>query len=84
VGGFEYERDRAAEFAAAGSIRKAQLLAMFDEMVAKVMQTFGSLDKSRLNEPSTEPAYYHLEHYTGIRLYAQDIKANDLIREIAG
>lgn len=58
VGGLSYERDRPAEFAAAGSITKPQLLAMFDEMVAQAIQTFDALDAARLNEPSTEPAYY--------------------------
>jgi uncharacterized damage-inducible protein DinB len=58
VGGFSYERDRPAEFAAAGSLTKAQLLTMFDEMVMTARLTFDSLDAARLNEPSTEPAYY--------------------------
>src|ERR1700687_401127 len=58
VGGFPYERDRVAEFNTAGSIRKAQLLDMFDEMVAQATLTFAALDGSRLTEPSTEPAYY--------------------------
>jgi hypothetical protein len=60
VGGLEYERDRAAEFAAEGSIPKQRLLAMFDEMVEKAEQTFAALNPSRLSEPSTEPAYYSI------------------------
>ena len=31
---------------------------MFDEMVMTARLTFDSLDAARLNEPSTEPAYY--------------------------
>ena len=58
VGGHEYQRDRPAEFADSGSVTKAQLLSLFDEMVGKAVQTFDELDASRLNEPSTEPAYY--------------------------
>ena len=60
VGGLEYERDRAAEFAEAGSMPKHQLLAMFDEMVGKAVQTFDALDASCLHEPSTERAYYSI------------------------
>jgi hypothetical protein len=71
VGGIEYERDRAAEFAEAGSITKSQLLAMFDEMVAKTVQTFDALDTSRLPEPSTEPSYYSIvfEDLFGIAIH---------------
>lgn len=60
VGGLEYERDRSAEFAAAGSVPKQQLLAMFDDMVLKASQTFDALDPSRLSAASTEPAYYSI------------------------
>ena len=81
VGGLKYERDRAAEFAETGSITKAQLLAMFDEMVEKTVQTFDTIDSLRLSEPSTEPAYYsvifedlfgvaiHLATHTGQIIY---------------
>lgn len=58
VGGFSYERDRPAEFAAAGSLTKTELLRLFDELVAEVTQTFAALEASRLAEPSTEPTYY--------------------------
>src|SRR4051794_26041832 len=40
VGGFEYDRDRAAEFAERRHIPKDELLAIFDDMVAKADQTF--------------------------------------------
>jgi hypothetical protein len=60
VGGHEYKRDRPAEFAAADSVSKAQLLGLFDEMVGNVVQTFDELEASRLSEPATEPAYYSI------------------------
>src|SRR6059058_6408078 len=40
IGGFEYHRDRAAEFAERRHIPKDELLAAFDEMVSKGEQTF--------------------------------------------
>ena len=60
VGGLEFERDRAAEFAEAGSISKRELLATFDEMVEHAVQTFDALDTSSLNKPSSERAYYSI------------------------
>jgi uncharacterized damage-inducible protein DinB len=60
VGGMKYERDRPAEFAAGAKVSKQQLLATFDEMVAKAAQTFDALSPSRLSEPSTEPDYYSI------------------------
>lgn len=71
VGNFEYERDRADEFAENSSVTKAQLLAMFDEMVEKAEQTFDAIDPSRLSEPSTEPAYYSVvfEDLFGIAIH---------------
>ena len=71
VGGHEYERDRPAEFAVPASVSKAQLLALIDEMVEKVAQTFDELDASRLSDPATEPAYYStiFEDLFGVALH---------------
>jgi Protein of unknown function (DUF1572) len=71
VGGFDYERDRPAEFAASGSVTKAQLLALFDEMVDKATATFAALEPARLNQPSTEPAYHSIvfEDLFGIAIH---------------
>jgi len=71
IGGFEYKRDRPAEFSEQGPISKQQLLALFDEMVEKADQTFANLDNSRLSAPSTEPAYYSilLEDLLGIAFH---------------
>jgi uncharacterized damage-inducible protein DinB len=94
VGGLEYERDRAAEFAAAGSVTKDQLLALFDGMVAKAEQTFDALEASRLNEPSAEPAYYstifedlfgiaiHLATHTGQIVYVTKMLKEGSINEL--
>ncbi|MEK6335388.1 MAG: DUF1572 family protein [Acidobacteriota bacterium] len=69
VGGFEYERDRPAEFADSGSVKKQQLLALFDEMVEKATQTFDGLNASRLGH--AEPAYYSIvfEDLLGVAIH---------------
>lgn len=54
-GGFEYERDRAKEFAERTNIPKAEVLAAFDEMVAHADKTFDSFTIERLSDPSPEP-----------------------------
>ena len=71
VGGMKYERDRPAEFAAKGTLSKDELLAKFDEMVDEATKTFGGLDASRLDKPSTEPAYYSIvfEDLFGIAIH---------------
>src|SRR5947209_4715856 len=53
VGGFEYERDRDAEFSARQPISKQRLLEIFDDAIRQVSQTFDALDVHRLTEPST-------------------------------
>jgi hypothetical protein len=58
IGGFEYERNRPAEFLERGPISKQQLLEIFDETIEKAAQTFESLKTSDLMKASTEPAYY--------------------------
>jgi len=55
VGGIPYDRDRDAEFAERRHIPKAELLAIFDDMVTKAEQTFAGLTLERLNDPSPEP-----------------------------
>jgi Protein of unknown function (DUF1572) len=94
VGGLEYERDRAAEFAAGGSIPKQQLLATLDEMVEKANETFAALNASRLGEPSTEPAYYsiifedlfgvavHLATHTGQIVYVTKMLKEGSLKEL--
>ncbi len=60
IGGFEYDRDRAAEFAERRHIPKEELLAIFDDMVTKAEQTFDALTIERLGDPSPEPKMYTL------------------------
>ena len=60
VGGFAYERDRPAEFAERRQIPRDELLAVFDDMVAKAEQTFDALTPERLGDPSPEPKMYTL------------------------
>ena len=60
IGGIEYSRDREAEFAERRNIPKAELMAMFDEMVARAEQTFSGLTPERLDAPSPEPKMYSI------------------------
>ena len=71
IGGFDYERDRAAEFVERGTISKQQLLAMFDETIKKAAQTFDTLNASQLMKASTEPAYYDfvVEDLIGVSIH---------------
>ena len=55
IGGMDFTRDRAAEFAERRRIPKAELRAAFDEMVARAAITFGTVDVARLSAPATEP-----------------------------
>ncbi len=55
VGGLDYSRDRDAEFAARGPMPKQQLMAIFDDMVAKADQTLTNVTSERLAGPSSDP-----------------------------
>ena len=55
IGGMEYARDREAEFAERRTIPKSELMAMFDEMVARAEGTFAGLTPEALGGPSPEP-----------------------------
>lgn len=77
IGGVEYTRDRPAEFAERRNIPRAELLEMFNDMVAKAEKTFEGIDVARLSSPSPEPKMYtllvedvfnicvHLSNHTG-------------------
>lgn len=94
VGGFEYERDRPAEFAAGSTLSKQELLEQFDEMIAKAVQTFDALDPTCLGESSTEPAYYsivfedlfgvaiHLATHTGQIVYVTKMLKAGSVRDL--
>ena len=58
IGGIAYERDRAAEFAERRPIPKAEVMATFDDMVARAERTFAALTTARLGDPSPEPTMH--------------------------
>ena len=58
IGGFDYDRDRDAEFAARGTMTKPQLLARFDDMVNRAVKTFDGITTDRLMGPSADPERY--------------------------
>lgn len=60
VGGIDYARDRAAEFAERRSIPRDELMAMFEEMVARAERTFEGLTPESLEAPSPEPKMYSI------------------------
>ncbi|MGZ5442835.1 MAG: DUF1572 family protein [Thermoanaerobaculia bacterium] len=60
IGGIEYARDRAAEFAERRAIPKKELLAMLDDMVARAERTFEGLTPERLGDPSPEPKMHSI------------------------
>ncbi len=55
IGGFDYKRDRDAEFAERGPIPKEKLLKIFDNMVTKAEETLSKLSADRLAGPSSDP-----------------------------
>lgn len=58
LGGFEYQRDRAAEFSNRGPIPKQELLALFDETVRQARATLDALEPGVLLNATEEPGYY--------------------------
>ena len=60
LGGLDYTRDRAAEFAERRHLPKAELLAHFDEMVANAERTFDRLTPDSLAAPSPEPTMHSI------------------------
>lgn len=58
LGNIPYDRDRAAEFAERRPVPKTELLALFDDMVAKAERTFEGLTPDSLAAPSPEPTMH--------------------------
>jgi hypothetical protein len=58
IGGFEYARQRDAEFAGRASASKKELRAIFDDAIEKCEATFDALAPTRLGADSTNPDYY--------------------------
>lgn len=60
IGGIDYNRNREAEFAERRAIPKAELMALFDDMVARAERTFDGLTPERFSDPSPEPKMHHI------------------------
>ena len=58
IGAIPYKRDRDGEFAARGPMPKAELLRIFNDMVAKAEKTFAKIKHADLSGPSKEPERY--------------------------
>jgi hypothetical protein len=58
LGGLAYERDRATEFAERRMLPKAEVLALFEEMVANAERTFDAMTPDTLASPSPEPTMH--------------------------
>jgi hypothetical protein len=94
IGGIEYTRDRAAEFAERRRIPKQELLALFDDMVSRAERTFEELTPGRLTDPSPEPkmhaivlqdvlnVYGHLANHVGQIVWIAKMLHGDAIDEI--
>jgi hypothetical protein len=91
IGGFDYTRDRAAEFAARGPIPRDELLTIFETMIEQATRTLESFDTARFLNSTEEPDYYphlfdqicgivtHLALHTGQIIYvAKMLKAGSL------
>jgi uncharacterized damage-inducible protein DinB len=57
VGGIEYERNRAQEFAERGPVSKEQLLETFDETIRQASEVLASFDTSRFLDSTEDSAY---------------------------
>lgn len=94
IGGIDYTRDRAAEFAERRQIPKQELLALFDDMVSRAVRTFDALTPERLADPSPEPkmhsivledlvnVYGHLANHAGQIVWIAKMLRGDAVDEI--
>ncbi|HYL98745.1 MAG TPA: DinB family protein [Blastocatellia bacterium] len=57
IGGFEYTRDRPAEFAERGPVPRDQLMSTFNKTIEQAEKTLESFDPGRLIDPIQEPGY---------------------------
>lgn len=71
LGGLDFTRDRAAEFAERRQIPKDELRARFERMIAGAEKTFAALTPQRLGDPSPEPKMNRLvvEDLVGIAVH---------------
>ena len=94
LGRIDFTRDRAAEFAERGPIPKDQLLAGFDDMVAKAEKTFDALTTDGLGDRSPEPTMHrlvvedlvnvamHLANHTGQIVWIAKMLNEDAVNEV--
>ena len=94
LGGLDYTRDRAAEFAERRMLPKSEVLALFDEMVANAERTFDRLTPESLLSPSPEPTMHtiafedvlnaamHLATHTGQIMWISKMLNEDAVREV--
>jgi hypothetical protein len=94
IGGIAFERDRAAEFAERRQLPKAEVMALFEEMVSRAERTFDGLTPERLSEPSPEPTMHeivledllnaamHLSTHTGQIVWIAKMLAEGSVREV--
>lgn len=76
IGGAEDHRDRDAEFAARGSVPKAELLRYWKDSVASTTRTLESFDSGRLMETTERTGktttflqvLLHVSHHNGVHL----------------
>jgi hypothetical protein len=94
IGGIPFDRDRAAEFAERREIPRAELLATFEEMIARATRTFETLTPERLGSPSPEPAMHtllvedvlnvalHFSTHTGQIVWISKLLTEGALREV--
>ncbi len=94
LGGLDYTRDRAAEFAERRILPKSDVLALFDEMVANAERTFERLTPETLAAPSPEPSMHsivfedvinaamHLATHTGQIVWIAKMLNEDAVHEV--
>ena len=94
IGGISYKRDRDGEFAAREPMSKRELMAIFDDMVAKADQTFKKIKPEQLAGPSMEPDKYdalvqdligivtHVANHTGQILWITKMLSEGSLDEV--
>ena len=94
LGRIDFTRDRAAEFAERGPVPKDELLARFDDMVAKAGKTFDALTTDGLGDRSPEPTMHrmviedlinvgmHLANHTGQIVWIAKMLQDGAVHEV--
>ncbi|HEY4640603.1 MAG TPA: DUF1572 family protein [Thermoanaerobaculia bacterium] len=94
IGGIAYDRNREAEFAERRHIPKAELLAVFDDMVSNAEKTFEGITVERLGDPSPEQKMYtllvedlisiatHVANHTGQILWVTKMLKDGALHEV--